>query len=85
MDIPVKKLSINGFFSLSGSGPRTRLGQRNYYDTDYWSLKTDQVGEIGLEPTTFAMSTRCSNQLSYPPESEPHYTDCHKNWQSLAV
>jgi hypothetical protein len=26
------------------------------------------VGEIGLEPTTSAMSTRCSNQLSYPPE-----------------
>ena len=26
-----------------------------------------RVGGIGLEPTTFAMSTRCSNQLSYPP------------------
>jgi len=26
------------------------------------------VGETGLEPATFAMSTRCSNQLSYPPE-----------------
>lgn len=27
------------------------------------------VGGIGLEPTTFAMSTQCSNQLSYPPDS----------------
>ena len=26
------------------------------------------VGEIGLEPTTSAMSKQCSNQLSYPPE-----------------
>ncbi len=26
------------------------------------------MGETGLEPATFAMSTRCSNQLSYPPE-----------------
>lgn len=25
------------------------------------------MGETGLEPATFAMSTRCSNQLSYPP------------------
>jgi hypothetical protein len=26
------------------------------------------VGETGLEPATSAMSTQCSNQLSYPPE-----------------
>ena len=26
------------------------------------------MGETGLEPATFAMSTRCSNQLSYPPK-----------------
>ena len=26
------------------------------------------MGEIGLEPTTSAMSKQCSNQLSYPPE-----------------
>src|SRR5512141_2288278 len=25
------------------------------------------VGETGLEPATSAMSTQCSNQLSYPP------------------
>ena len=31
-------------------------------------LFTNSVGETGLEPATFAMSTRCSNQLSYPPE-----------------
>ena len=46
-------------------------------------LSTYSVGGIGLEPTTFAMSTRCSNQLSYPPESDPHYTDCPIKWQSL--
>ena len=28
------------------------------------------VGGIGLEPTTSAMSKQCSNQLSYPPDSE---------------
>lgn len=38
------------------------------------------VGEIGLEPTTFAMSTRCSNQLSYPPEGL-HYTEVGGFWQ----
>ena len=31
-------------------------------------LRFIAVGGIGLEPTTFAMSTQCSNQLSYPPE-----------------
>ena len=36
--------------------------------TEHWLLITDLVGETGLEPATFAMSTRCSNQLSYPPE-----------------
>ena len=41
---------------------------RFYLFTSYWSLITDQVGEIGLEPTTSAMSKQCSNQLSYPPE-----------------
>ena len=28
-----------------------------------------RVGETGLEPATSAMSTQCSNQLSYPPGS----------------
>jgi hypothetical protein len=32
-----------------------------------------RVGGIGLEPTAFAMSTRCSNQLSYPPARLPLY------------
>jgi hypothetical protein len=31
------------------------------------------VGGIGLEPTTFAMSTQCSNQLSYPPWAGKYY------------
>ena len=29
------------------------------------------VGAVGLEPTTPALSTRCSNQLSYAPRSSP--------------
>src|SRR5687768_5690389 len=36
------------------------------------------VGGIGLEPTTSAMSTQCSNQLSYPPEGLPLYRGCEK-------
>ncbi len=32
------------------------------------------VGGIGLEPTTFAMSKQCSNQLSYPPGCRILYT-----------
>lgn len=28
------------------------------------------VGLVGLEPTTPALSTRCSNQLSYSPNAE---------------
>ena len=48
--------------------------------TDYRSL-TDLVGGIGLEPTTSAMSTQCSNQLSYPPEGLTLYRD----GQDLAI
>jgi hypothetical protein len=34
------------------------------------------VGETGLEPATFAMSTQCSNQLSYPPRvAEKYYNE----------
>ena len=31
------------------------------------------VGLVGLEPTTPALSTRCSNQLSYSPDLEHDY------------
>ena len=29
-----------------------------------------KMGPVGLEPTTLALSTRCSNQLSYGPEEK---------------
>ena len=29
------------------------------------------VGLVGFEPTTPALSTRCSNQLSYRPATDP--------------
>ena len=32
------------------------------------------VGLVGLEPTTPALSTRCSNQLSYSPENSSRLT-----------
>ena len=38
------------------------------------------VGGIGLEHTTFAMSTRCSNQLSYPPKRR-NYTGKVMFWE----
>lgn len=41
------------------------------------------MGEIGLEPTTFAMSTRCSNQLSYPPEQAHIIPSVPKNGNPL--
>jgi hypothetical protein len=44
--------------SLSASRPITRPGR---------CVLLLQVGETGLEPATSAMSTQCSNQLSYPP------------------
>ena len=33
----------------------------------------DLVGLVGLEPTTPALSTRCSNQLSYSPDKTVLY------------
>ena len=61
-----RRLSIFDLRSLSVPGPPTRPGQRLI---DYTPVTTGWlVGETGLEPATFAMSTRCSNQLSYPPE-----------------
>ena len=39
------------------------------------------VGGIGLEPTTSAMSTQCSNQLSYPPE-RTNYTRTYEKGQA---
>jgi hypothetical protein len=45
--------------SLSAHLPITRPGRCVY---------SIQVGETGLEPATSAMSTQCSNQLSYPPD-----------------
>ena len=32
-------------------------------------FKPDLVGLVGLEPTTPALSTQCSNQLSYRPSA----------------
>jgi hypothetical protein len=40
------------------------------------------VGGIGLEPTTFAMSTQCSNQLSYPPEQGSIINEGARKWQA---
>ena len=39
------------------------------------------VGGIGLEPTTFAMSTQCSNQLSYPPGQKSIINASAQKWQ----
>ena len=40
------------------------------------------VGGIGLEPTTFAMSTQCSNQLSYPPGQRNIINASVRIWQA---
>src|ERR1700752_329830 len=36
------------------------------------------VGLVGLEPTTPALSTRCSNQLSYSPDTVLQFTTADK-------
>lgn len=36
---------------------------------------TTMVGLVGLEPTTPALSRRCSNQLSYRPKPDTSYPD----------
>ena len=44
--------------------PRTRPGHHDLLFGQSDKLYLYQVGDIGLEPTTFAMSTQRSNQLS---------------------
>ena len=66
---------------VTGGGDRTRtrylllakqpLSQLSYTPKCFAALNgIDQslVGLVGLEPTTPALSTRCSNQLSYRPK-----------------
>jgi hypothetical protein len=61
-----------------GGGDRTRtrylllakqpLSQLSYTPQKLFRSRTMLVGLVGLEPTTPALSTQCSNQLSYRPK-----------------
>ena len=63
-----------------GGGDRTRtrylllakqpLSQLSYTPKTGISNWKSLVGLVGLEPTTPALSTQCSNQLSYRPKSD---------------
>ena len=39
-----------------------------YFPARTFATRHKMVGKVGFEPTTYALSRRCSNQLSYMPE-----------------
>ena len=65
---------------INGGGDRTRtryllLAKQPLYQVSYTPRNSvyrvvlcNLVGLVGLEPTTPALSTQCSNQLSYRPK-----------------
>src|SRR5687768_16586850 len=62
----------------SQSGTRSLCQENFHLLVSVNTFRYFSVGGIGLEPTTSAMSTQCSNQLSYPPEGLPLYKGCEK-------
>ena len=52
------------------SGPVLRSPSYAGHPTPCASLERRMVGPVGLEPTTPALSRRCSNQLSYGPAQD---------------
>ena len=58
--VPVNALAISDFGFQIADGKAHRRSISNPES----EISNSPVGGIGLEPTTFAMSTRCSNQLS---------------------
>ena len=78
---------------LAGGFGRWKLGQALSHwpvlPVSLWAAYSSRswqswygVGGIGLEPTTFAMSTQCSNQLSYPPWAGKYYKQVVQKWQA---
>ena len=64
---------LAAWWSLSGSNRRPPACKAGALPAEliprlYIRLADNLVGLVGLEPTTPALSTRCSNQLSYSPK-----------------